>query len=286
MTQAPVTEALARQFLLGNVDDEERQRIESLFISDPESKTIILIAEDDLIEDYLEDRLNQSDRHKFLAQYADTPQQRRKLRIFRSIKEYAIAEARRTQTARAVPKWRIFLSALNPRNARLFIPLAVTVTIAVVVAFGWLLELNSRRTRENNQRLAIERELADLNGQSSFGELAPQLLSIVLPPVSLRGVGPQTELTPRADTRVIELRLLWTQKEQYPSYRAVLQRVGSTEQFVIPSLHLENQLGNRAVRVRVPAHLLSRGLYRVSLSGIADDGAPEPAEEYTFSVGG
>jgi len=168
----------------------------------------------------------------------------------------------------------------------LFIPIAATLTIACVVGVVWLVQLNSRRAQENSRRAAIERELTDLNAPSSLREVRPQMFSIVLPPVSVRSVEPQAELTPRTDIRVVELQLLWTQKEQYASYRAVLRRVGNTEQFTIPNLHVEKNSGGSAVRVRLPAHLLSRGLYQVSVSGVAGDGAPGQAEEYTFTVGG
>ena len=93
MNKESVTDTLARRFLLGDVDDVERERIERLFISEPEINTKILLAEDDLIEDYLEDSLTPSDRGKFLGQYGYTAAERQKLRIAKSIKEYAAAEA-------------------------------------------------------------------------------------------------------------------------------------------------------------------------------------------------
>jgi hypothetical protein len=97
---------------------------------------------------------------------------------------------------------------------------------------------------------------------------------------------PDTALTPRSDIRLVELKLLWTQKEQYPSYRAVLHQVGKAEQFTISNLHLETSAGSSSVRLRLPTHLLIRGLYQVTLSGIAGNGDPDQSEEYSFTVGG
>ena len=102
MSEESVTNTLARRFLLGDVDDLERERIERLFISESEINTKILLAEDDLIEDYLENSLTPSDRDKFLGRYGYTAAERQKLRITKSIKEYAAAEARLTQTAPAI----------------------------------------------------------------------------------------------------------------------------------------------------------------------------------------
>ena len=164
-----------------------------------------------------------------------------------------------------------------------FVPLVATLMIALVVSIVWVVQQSNKRTQESNQRIAIERELADLNAPSSSRQVTP---SIILPPVSLRSVQSQSEITPRNDSRVVELQLLWTQKERYASYRAVLRRVGKTESFTIPNLQVEDNVGGSAVRVRLPTHLLSRGLYQISLSGIAVDGSPGPGEEYTFTVGG
>jgi hypothetical protein len=84
----------------------------------------------------------------------------------------------------------------------------------------------------------------------------------------------------------VEFQLLWIIKERYASYRAVVRRVGKAESFTILNLQVENEVGRSAVRVRLPAHLLTRGLYQISLTGITGDGSPGPAEEYTFTVGG
>ena len=90
MNEESVTDAELRQFLLRNVDKNERQRIESLFVTNSLLRGKVLAAEQDLIEDYLEDSLNTADKEKFIGQYADTRAQRRKLRITKSIKDWAI----------------------------------------------------------------------------------------------------------------------------------------------------------------------------------------------------
>jgi hypothetical protein len=285
MKEKFVTDAVVRQFLLGDVDEEERHRIEGLFVSDPDTNEKILIAEADLIEDYLEDSLTTSERDMFLSQYGNTPQQRRDVRITRSIKDWAVAQPTPLETATPASGWLTFLSGLRLGNPRVFIPVAAILLISFIVS-AWLLQLNGRRMQENTRRAEIERELVDLNRPSIPGEARAPALSIVLPPVSVRSVEPQPALNPKPETRVVELQLLWTQKEQFQSYRAVLRRVGNPDQFIIPNLHLERDLGGSLVRLRVPAHLFGPGLYQVRLSGIAGNVPSEQAEEYTFMVRG
>jgi hypothetical protein len=280
MKEEFVTDAEIRQFLLGRVYDSERQRIERLFISDADFNQRVLIAEDDLIEDYLEHSLAPMDRDKFLAQYGHAPEQQRRLRISRSIRDYAASEAKLGQTPPAIAKRRAFLSQLTPRNSTLFIPIAATVTIACIIGILWLV-------RSNNRRVTIERELAELNARPDLPANPSQVVSLVLPPVSIRSVGPETTLTPHSDISVVELDLLWIQKEQYPNYHVLVRRVGTVEEFRVSGLHIETSppIGN-SIRVRLPSHLLRDGLYQVTLTGAGPDGAASVAEEYTFVVAG
>ena len=280
-----VTDSVIRRFLLGDIDEEERERIERRFISDQEAYEKIVVVEDELIEDYLEDSLTAPDREKFLAQYGHTPKERRKLRIVKAIKEHAVAEAMSSQKARSTKsKWTNFLSALRLRNPGFLIPVAAVLIIAFVVGLVWLMDIRNKREQETNRRAAIERELADLNAPSSVREVTPQTVSLVLAPVSVRSVGPQTDLRARTDIRVVKVPLLWTQKEEYSSYQAVLRRVGDSQQLTIPNLHVQKTAGGTAVPLKLPAHILTRGLYQVALNGVGSSGAAGQAEEYSFTV--
>jgi hypothetical protein len=145
MKEEFVTDAEIRQFLLGSVDDSERQRIESRFMSDAGFNQRVVIAEDDLIEDYLENSLAPEDTDKFLAQYGYGPEQQRRLRIGRLIKKYAASEAQLGQTPPTSGKRRGFFAQLTPRNPRVFIPIAAAVTITCIIGIVWLVESNNRR---------------------------------------------------------------------------------------------------------------------------------------------
>lgn len=289
MTEEVLTDEAVRRFLLGDLDDAERQVIEGLFITDLRSKERILFAEEDLIEDYLENNLTASDRVKFLAQYGETPQQKRKLRITGLLKEYALGETAQqtpinTEHSPANQKWPNFAKLLTPRMLLIFVPVAAMLTIAIVIGAGWLIALNTRRTQEQARRTQLERELAELNTPSNRTQTPPQMDVIVVPPGSTRTVAPQVEIKPSTATRVVELRLLWTQKDQYPSYRAVLRRLANNEQFKIENLHLENMSERTLIRLRLPAQLLRPGLYRVEVSGISSDAKLQLPEEYNFMV--
>lgn len=288
MKEQLVTAALARRFLLGDLDDSERERIERLFVIDSSVQETILTAEEDLLEDYLDNALARSDADKFLARYGHDPSQRRKLRIVKSIKEYAREESPGVQAgSSAIEKVPSFASVRWAKNRRLFAPVAVAVAIVIVIAAVWLVRWNNLRVAENNRRLAIEKQLAELNAPSSFRENSSQIFSLVLPPVSLRsGNRQQPNVAPQKLNRVVELRLLWPRQEEHQSYLAVLSRVGGTERFTIPNIYSEKNPSGSVLRLRIPAQELPRGLYQITLSGIGRDGVPGPTEEYDFVIGG
>ncbi len=278
MKEELLPDALLREFLLGKVGDEERQRIEGLFLTDPDAREKVLVIEQELIEDYLEDSLPAEDREEFLSRYGQTAAQLQQLRITRAIKDWAVRENALVQT---VPGGLSIWSRLRARlrlKPAFVIPIAVTAMIAIVVVCVWL---NSRM-----KHAAIEQELAQLNSPDSLREVPEGLFSLDLSPLTVRSTEPQIVVKrPAATTAVVELHLPWIQKEIYPSYRVEVRKVGGEELFSIPKLQA---VGNdqSTIRLRFPAHLLSRGQYQVRLTGIAENNVASPSQEYTFTVDG
>lgn len=273
-----VTDALLREFLLGRLADEDRERIESLFLTDSPTRERVLALEQDLIDDYLEDSLSQGDKERFLARYAQTDEQRRNLRITGAIKDWAVREARVPQPAApTVSGWSRFLTWLRLKP-RFVVPIAVTIAIAIVLAIVWL---NSRT--EQRKHLAIEQELAQLNSPASLREVPPEMTSFDLRPVSVRSVGAQAELKIPAGIRLIELQLPWIPNERYSMYQAVVRRVSDRESFTISNLQAESD-GRYTIRLRLPAQMLTRGDYQINLIGVAADGSASSSEEYSFLV--
>jgi hypothetical protein len=160
------------------------------------------------------------------------------------------------------------------------------VAAVLVVTAVWLIQWNNLRMRDEKSRLAIEQQLTELNTPSSLSENPPQMISQVLPSVSLRSVNSTNKGFSQAASRIIELQLLWPHKEESQSYLAVLRRIGGTEKFTIANLHAEKNPDGRAVRLRLPAQSLARGLYQVSLSAIASDGTLSVTEDYDFTISG
>ena len=276
MKEEVLTDAVLREFLLGKVDDEERVRIESLFLTDPEAREKVLVNEQELIEDYLEDSLTAGDREKFLQRYGQTPAQLQQLRISKAIKEWAVRENASLAVSGGTSIFQRLRAGLWMRPV-FVVPIAVAVIIAAVFVGVWL----KGRMRHS----AIQQELAQLNTLASLREFPPQLVSIELRAIAVRSLERVSEFKQSADVPTVELRLPWIQKERYPTYQAEIRRVSGDESFIIPNLQAEND-NFPTIRLRLPTHMLSRGQYQIRLSGIDSGGAIGITEEYAFMVDG
>ena len=273
MNEEPITDALLREFLLGKLDEAERERIESLFLTDTQAKERMLAAEQDLIEDYLEGNLTKEDKERFVSHYAQTDEQLRKLRITKSIKDWAVTEAKAPPVIAApVSMWARLL-----QRPAFVLPVAAAIVLVVVLGLIWV----NMRT-EQQDHLALERQLAQLNSPASLRETPQQMMSLDLSPVTVRSVEAQTGIKRSADLQLVELRLPWILRERYPAYRAELQRPYGATRVTIPNLQAENDGGY--IRIRLPAGMLEYGQYQLELSGVAADGTPGLTERFTFIV--
>ncbi|HEY6806776.1 MAG TPA: hypothetical protein VI306_24575 [Pyrinomonadaceae bacterium] len=261
-----VSDALLREFLLGTVSEEDQERIEDLFLTVDEVRDRVHIAEQDLIEDYLEGSLNPTDRSLFLSRYGETPEQRERLEINKSLKNFAVEQSVENNVVKQSSTWNRIRS-----KQVLTITIAVAAALLIVVS---VVVLKNRR-----QQQATEFELAQLNTPAALKETPPHLVSIELRPVSVRNAEQLPELKLRSDMLLVDLQLPWIQKEQYPRYEIQFLRLRDKASFTIHNLTEQQN-----VHVRLPTSLLSVGQYQINLTGVNDDGTRSPTEEYSFVV--
>lgn len=271
MNREGMTDSLLREFLLGKLEDNERDRIESLFLTDADVREQVMVVEQELIDDYLEDSLNEDDKERFLARFAQTEEQRRKLRITRAIIDHATAASLTGSVTASTSLWsRLSKSYFKPT---IFVPIAALVIVAFVVAIVW-----RSGSEEKRRHLAIEHELAQLNSPANMETVPRELVTLELRPGTLRGVEAQAELKTISQSQVVELRLPWIQKDESDNYQAGIRRVGSDEVFSIPVP--TSSVTDRTIRLRLSPAILTRGDYIVRLTSVTTGFS----EEYTFSV--
>lgn len=269
-----------RQFLLGQLDEKEREDLEQLVLSEVHTREKLSMVEDDLIEEYLEDSLADDERDEFLRQFLSIPHQRNKLKIAKSLRRLARADAEAMSVADTLQIERAPIKQPPvSRGFLVYLPIAAGLVIAVTVGAIWLVKYRGNVAREK-QIQTIESELAQLNAPGE-NVSADQIATLNVPAISPRSVAANTSLT--LERQVLELWLPPGPK-QTERYNAVIQRVGGQDKYQIPDLRLHDHAGEKAVRLRIFTRLLSPGTYRVRLNGLTPDGSVADTGEYNFEI--
>ena len=83
-----------KKYLLGDLRDEaELRRIEERILLSDDFNETLLIAEDDLIEEYLDDGLTKADRERFNRFFCVSPERRKKIQLIGNLRKYAAQSA-------------------------------------------------------------------------------------------------------------------------------------------------------------------------------------------------
>ena len=123
-----------KNYLLGALSDKaHRREIEEKILLDDDFNEQLSIAEDELIEDYLEGNLPDSEEKRFTQFFLQVPERKEKFRSVRDLKKYAMRSA--TQTVKPLslekPGWFDWRALFNSPSARL----AATAVLLIIVGF-------------------------------------------------------------------------------------------------------------------------------------------------------
>lgn len=156
-------EAHLTRFLLGNISDGERERLEEGFFEDDEAFEEMLIAEDELTDAYVHGDLSTEERTQFEKLFLSSPQGQERVQFSRSLAD-AIANARPVETAREIPHTArpTLFAALRARGAAL--PFALAAGLFITIGFPWFL-FERARMREDLQQTRAENAVLSQKAQ-------------------------------------------------------------------------------------------------------------------------
>jgi anti-sigma factor RsiW len=77
-----------RQYLLGDLTEEARRRVEQRLLTEPDFLEELLAGEEELIDEYVGDELSGDERLKFERHFLGTPERRRQLSFARALSRY------------------------------------------------------------------------------------------------------------------------------------------------------------------------------------------------------
>lgn len=268
-----------KQYLLGHLDEEGRQRYEEQFVSDPEFREAALAVEAEMLDDYLAGLLPSVERERFESYYLSVPRHAQELELTRALREYALQDERLSLRAGAdvvPPPARQKAGHRSPY--RRWVPaVGVAALLLIALVAFWKFAGGPRRS---DPQAAINVEVALLNRQPR-GQDVP--LKVRLTHVLSRGAQQAVKVSVPGGVNVVELQLDLPGR-RHQNYQASLRVNDGAEVFNVGDLQAEEADGGRAIKLRVPARLLTPQDYILSVKGATAAGQPEDVAEYFFRV--
>ena len=244
-------------------------------MTDSEFYEELLIAEDELIDQYLRGQQAEGERKSFENHFLLTAERQQKTRFARSLKEYLAgmepeysqeqvgaedASDESTPTPHPDRRKRSFFYFLSG-NPVLSYSLAAALVL-VVGAVSWL---------------ALE------NLRKPIGPGTGQVLAVVLTPGLTRAESEGTRFQIPPSVSTLQLQLVIPSAE-YQSYRAELLTSERVSVWMSDGIHPDSASGNKSISLLVPARLVKRDDYTVKLSGRRDGSVYEDVATYVFRV--
>lgn len=126
-----------KQYLLGNISKEESEEIDIAVISDDSLTESFLIAENEIIEDFLEKTLSEREMELFRKNFLTTPKRKQKVLHIAKLKTYAKNSAK--EIAKEANASFQNTNKINTRQLfRFLVPVFAVVIICLVAGVIWI----------------------------------------------------------------------------------------------------------------------------------------------------
>jgi anti-sigma factor RsiW len=295
LKQVAQNDDLLTRYLLGDLSDEEQERVEERYISDPGFYDQLLVAEDDLIDSYAERALTPQQLAGFEKHFLRSPERQKKVAFAEAWMAYVARQSVAAKAAaverKITEKKRSLFEFLRPAAW----PLAARVAAAVLVLVvgGWLifevLRLKTQVQQTEAQRAALQQQNEDLAQQidaeknhslelaakleeerlqppAQPNQVSSDIVSFFLTPGLLRGNGEAKRNVIPTGAREVNLQLSFND-EQYERYDIVITNVEGREVWRKDAGKPQSRNGGKAITVRVPAGLFKTNDYIVNVIG-------------------
>jgi hypothetical protein len=312
-------EKLIERYLFGELTEADQTAFELELLRDRAEFDRVWAVENELVDSYVRGEMSRADRERFEAHYLSSPQNRERVAIAEAFITYIDqepGEAVEVREKESVVPWRRgFLNFLNsPRPV-----FGVALIMALLLTFGavWsyvegvrltrriadvekeaqaereFLKQRERELASRNQEL--EKEIADARQRSESLKTeieqlsrrrqasAPTVLSFLLAPAPVRGekAPPQTAIRLSAGKARLLMEL---GDNNYANYQAILQTVEGREILRRRAGKVRLRKDRAFATLPVKAGELNPGDYILILFGHTADGRSEEIDRYFFRV--
>lgn len=268
-------QSLMRQYLLGELDQQQQEQLEERVLTSPDYKEEVLITEEELLEDFVNRTLSPRELELFVKAYSASPLRWRKVKIAQALNNYVINHPPVPQQITQHKSWvKSLIDFFSAKNSFRQFSLAALVILLLVggsLAYWWI----AHESRADFQ------VLMQLNGPDSE-ILQPDntVVSVSLPSLVLRSPGESRTIAISKQTKTVQLRLA-DPSGGTNMFRATLKDGAAAQVFSLDNLR-GRQIGQQSVLVlQIPARMLKPQEYQLEISEKSPSNYEEPA---TFSL--
>lgn len=268
-----------KQYLIGGLTEPEADKIDLQILSGELSGETLLIAENDLIEDYLENNLPPAELALFQKNFLASKARKRQIQQISLLKDHAEkseqVENKTTEKNESGFFWK-FVTLPS------FMPLRVAFGIVIVSVFIGIFALIMLKDSPNGNFSPLEQEYAALNKNdlSDIGKFK-DVSNISLVSGNFRSAGKSNNLSEENLTDKVLIRLaLPNGVNSIENFRVELKNEGETVFTQIINRSYQNSNGEE-IRFFVPSKILQKGDYQIS---VENPMANDSMLKYGFSI--
>ncbi len=283
MKQNPTDDELLRSYLLGELHEEEADRLERRLLAEDELFELSEAVEADLLAACARGELPPAERERVLRRLASSPQGRERLALARSLNTLAGSAPAATKTAPVVPFPR--RAPAPPRPMLRWAALAAGLLAAAGLSWYAMEQSHATRT-EPATRVAQERRSAPATVPQGAPTPVPEPVKAVfqLALTSLRGSEVREKLRVHPGAGVVELQIAVEGMEDLKSFHLSVRNRSGATLWDESALEPKTLDGVRALVVDLPVDRLPAGTYEIQAQGLVPGGEPEDLSPLEIEV--
>ena len=283
-----------RRYVLGALTEDERAGIERDYFERADVLDHVCAAEDDLIDDYLSDRLASDERQRFEQYYLATPRHRTRVAVARALRSAsAPSTAAPSERDECVVSWWVMIRAWPPLGQAAL----VAALVALVAGGAWVLGTRSESTTISvktsppsvspttppQPQRSDQREPAAPSQRDAPAPAPsiPVVLAFSLSPIHVRGADQPARLTIATGTDVVRLHLQGEAGDRrLERGRAIVRTVAGQEVWRGRATEVAGPQSSALAHIDVPAARLRPDDYIVELLDV--NAGVREAERYRY----
>jgi hypothetical protein len=159
-----IDEKQAVRFLLGDLSEESRLKLEERFFKDDRFYEQLLAIQEELADDYVQDKLSASERVQFEKHFLRSARRRERVEFAAAFSQALPGhESRAPAPPSSAPWWESLLAFVRPESTRMALG-AAAVALVLLVGAAWLLVENRRLAGRVQQARAEKDSLIQRSG--------------------------------------------------------------------------------------------------------------------------